>query len=44
MKKRWGMLVGVLLIGVWGSGENGGNCWFEIKGMLVDCVSKEGEG
>lgn len=43
MKNRWAMLLAVLLIPVWATAQNAANSSFQIKGILLDSLTKEGE-
>lgn len=42
MKNRWAMLLAVLLIPVWATAQNAANSSFQIKGILLDSLTKEG--
>lgn len=40
MKNRWAMLLAVLLIPVWATAQNAANSSFQIKGILLDSLTK----
>lgn len=43
MKTDGPMLLAVLLIPVWATAQNAANSSFQIKGILLDSLTKEGE-